>query len=228
MARDTRMGWEHHGIKGEGNPPPCFKERDGGVALVIGSGRTVWEDLDRFLGPNKTQPLQRRLLQWTEETGWDGRHGDVIAVNDIGMYLHCHVRHWASLHGDHLVLRSNIRARVRPSSVKPTLHCHVDHPGVNVVWRLVNNGGLSGLFAAKVAILMGYDRVVMAGCPTDDTGCFFDPADAGGPHGQRHVGLAWQQEMQQIPALRELVRSMSGNTRKWLGEPEESWLAKSA
>ena len=39
----------------------------------------------------------------------------------------------------------------------------------------IDFGGSSGLFACLVGLGMGYDEIVLAGIPMDDSGHFYDP-----------------------------------------------------
>lgn len=41
-------------------------------------------------------------------------------------------------------------------------------------WQ-INGNGTSALPASHIGLLIGYDEVVLCGCPLDDSGHFFDP-----------------------------------------------------
>jgi hypothetical protein len=81
-------------------------------------------------------------------------------------------------------------------------------------------GGSVGLFATKVAIQEYYmDKVILCGVPMK--------RDAG--HFVR--GRPWDDVLtferrweKYIPWLKNFVRSMSGRTQEWLGEPTKEWL----
>ena len=85
--------------------------------------------------------------------------------------------------------------------------------------------GSSALFATLAGIAMGYDKIVLAGCPLDTEGhWYFEP---NGPEtlGPSWMGLdfmAWIDFSKQKEA--EKVRSMSGYTEKLLGKASKSWL----
>jgi hypothetical protein len=192
-----------------------------GNLLIVGGARGVWEDLSRFLGC-ELHDVQRKLLKWSLN-----RHENTImAVNEIGLYLHAEVRHWTSLHTDHLITRVKLRRQLKlpPDRVMTHSHkpCGDDGLRVDYVWPLLNAGALSGLFAAKVGLIMGFDRIVMAGCPMDRSGMFYDPPGLGSVHGDDHILIAAREEIGRNSELRERVRSLSGHTREWLGEPEET------
>lgn len=214
------MAWEHLGMRGEGTPPDCL-DKYTGTLLIVGSGRCVWQDLDQFLGPGgEGQFLEKRLARWVDREGWNGHRGDIMAINDIGLFLNCKLKHWASKHPNHLVARHALRCQLRPAGEKALLHSHQPYDGIDHVWDLKVSGGLSGFFAMKVGVLLGYERIVMAGCPTDGSGRFWQPVEDKSGHGAQVLAKTWLEEMEKVPILKERCRSMSGNTKKWLGTPE--------
>lgn len=192
--------------------------------LIVGGARGVFDDLAAFTGQND-ESLYSELGKWSEKTG------DVMAINDIGMYLECDIHHWASLHPPYLAHWYGLRQGHGLPPAKTMLHsipwgdksyAGDEHPAIDVTWRLPNaNSGLSGLFAARIAVLMGYKSIILAGCPIDNSARFFDPPGKGGCHGQENIIDAWQCEIHSNTKFRERVRSLSGNTRLWLGEPEK-------
>jgi len=65
---------------------------------------------------------------------------------------------------------------------------------------------------------MGYDEIILAGIPCDDSPRFFDPP------GKRHEAFGretvWDEWLRAKNAVFDgKVKSLSGNTRTWLGEP---------
>lgn len=93
------------------------------------------------------------------------------------------------------------------------IHKGVDH--VTEDWA-----GSSGLFAAKVAIEQGFQRVVVCGVPL--------VAEGNHIARKRHWSAAhafrsgWKRNEKK---LRDYVRSMSGWTQQFLGAPTPEWLA---
>jgi len=84
--------------------------------------------------------------------------------------------------------------------------------------------GSSSLFAALTAIAMGYQKIVLAGCPMDSEGhWYFEPT---GPEtlGPIWLGLdfmAWLDFAKDPRSKR--IRSLSGYTADILGEATKSW-----
>jgi hypothetical protein len=90
---------------------------------------------------------------------------------------------------------------------------------VSYRWNGMNASASSGIYAAKVALDDGYERVVLAGVPMQ--------GDAG--HFTR--GRPWLQVDSFLPGLelatphlKDKVRSMSGRTMEILGLPDRDWL----
>ncbi|MAH50363.1 hypothetical protein CMI37_31365 [Candidatus Pacearchaeota archaeon] len=214
------MPWEYRGFQGGGSPPPLLGNWEGNTLLVVGGGRCVFDDLAAFLRPPEGRTISRSLMEWSENP-----KGRVMAVNDIGMYLECSLTHWTSLHPNFLIHWNRVRRDHSLPPPKTLLHSYKDDTGIDYVWEgMENTGGLSGLFAASIGILMGYDRVILAGCPTNDTGRFFDPHDSKGNHGLRHVQGAWKPFIDTHHDFAERTRSLSGFTKSILGPPPESWI----
>lgn len=169
-----------------------------GPLLVMGAGRCLWDDL-----------LAVDHGQW---------RGDKMAVNLTGAFYDRAIHHWASLHSDRYASMIERYARqrgMRPEQVPP-IHDHKPGRLARYVWGIDNLGGSSGLFAATIALCMGYAPIVLAGAPMDDSGHFYDPPWAVTTFERDYVDAAWQRA---LPALRGRVFSMSGRTRDWLGEP---------
>ena len=103
------------------------------------------------------------------------------------------------------------------------VHSHQPADQVNHIWPLAREGGTSGLFAAVIGILMGYDQIILAGVPCDNTPHFFDPPWL---ETQTHMfGLEscyneWKAWRNEVPIFKDKVRSLSGNTRDLLGASE--------
>lgn len=91
---------------------------------------------------------------------------------------------------------------------------------VDYRWPGMNASGSSGLFAVKVALEEGFDRIILAGVPMTADGGHIT---YGGPWAlvNSYTG-AWKEA---LPRLVGKVRSMSGWTKDLLGLPSDEWLA---
>jgi hypothetical protein len=172
------------------------------TALVLGGASGVWTDA---------------------ETAIDLFTPDlVIAVNDIGTRWAGRLTHWVTLHPEHM---SRWRAQRDARGYKPA-QTHIGHElkdGIDRAsdyrWPGMNASGSSGLFAVKVALDEGCDRVVLAGVPMQRAQChFFSEAQW---TDRDSFTQAWEL---MLPHLKDKVRSCSGWTQELLGVPTPAWL----
>jgi len=164
-------------------------------ALVLGGARSLWEDLD----------TARKLVPLEECT--------VLAVNQAGIYYDGHLDHFCTLHPEQFVPKIE---RQREGNRDFLVWAHKRRPGVTNV--TLDWGGSSGLFAVKVALELGFGRVVVCGCPLDPQPHFDRP---GAWEDYRSYQGAWRRHLSQLQGN---VRSMSGWTSALLGLPDELWL----
>lgn len=208
--------WELHGVRGGSTPPPIhgnFPARDL-TMLVVGCGRTMWADLDR----------------WTKGcTCLRGFH--TLAINNAIPFIPWEIQHVASYHATFLPHWLEIR-RLMVKVKEPHIQSHksvgqpADCPGWT--WDFDPGGGTSGLFAARIALAMGYRRVVLAGVPLDDQGRWHDPPFfnneqtetmlSNANYLQRTLWLEWSRARDEC--FQGRVKSLSGRTKQWLGEPD--------
>jgi hypothetical protein len=181
----------------------------------------VWEDLEEFLPlvPSDQHPIQKSLGQWAKEPG-----NSVMAVNHVGTDLNCRLAHWVSQHAHDLILRFLLRETYALDCRNIVLHSMkhdaVGEREIDVAWRMVDATNLSGLFAVKIAVSLGYDRIIMAGCPMDGTGRYYDEPKQRGCYDDPNMIVAWRNIVHDNPEIQTRVRSLSGKTREILGEPE--------
>jgi hypothetical protein len=165
---------------------------------VVSTGHTCLADLNAYKG-----------------------NGQIIGVKEVGMTLFP-MHHWFSCHNEfwdgwwrvRVQMAQNLRAEV--ADIKPVLHCK--QGGDQVCWPIDGSWGQdSGLSAAILAVLLGYDSVVLAGMP----------ADGGGHYYPWKYRQAEEHVQAYLPAWKRLrdeffegkVKSLSGNTREILGAP---------
>jgi hypothetical protein len=172
--------------------------------LISCTGRNVWEDI--------------RKIDYSDM--------DVMGVKDTIVHFPDPIHHAFSQHVDQLVHLVAIRNMRNPSTRRQTneimSHTSNDtkHSSVHA-WNLPGHG-TSSLGAVYVGLALGYRRVVLAGCPLDDEGHYYDPEGVkthfiaripdrdNGPrfweHAAKHV-------------FKGKVKSLSGRTKDLLGAP---------
>lgn len=178
----------------------------GKSALILGRAVTVWDEIK----------AAKQLADFDV----------VIAINRMGRDYQEPFQHWVSYHPDFFVQWTRERKTPLPEGL---MYWSGVHKGQKLgspkfikqpVQYCKFSGGSSGLLACKVALDgLGLDRVVLAGCPMENTARYDDKT-------------AWREADSYINAWIEekawmagRVRSMSGRTRKLLGAPDVDWLA---
>jgi len=186
--------WKLNGVEGEGKEPP-LANRFSGNLTIIGGGRSVWDDLDQF-----------------------SINGDVMVVNDIGCHYHQRIQHWVTLHPEYMPGWLHYRiGHCYGESVPPRTHSHKAHKDIQYHWNLPNVGGTSGLLACFIGLAMGYENIVLAGIPCDNSGHYFDKPSVKTIFKDKVIHSVWQRAKNNVFEGR--VKSLSGYTRDWLGEP---------
>jgi len=82
------------------------------------------------------------------------------------------------------------------------------------VWNTTKRCGTSGLFGVMVGVLMGYNPVVLAGCPVDGSAHFYDPDYY---KYDRYIRQGQEKEWTDACNMfKDRVTSLSGRTKTWL------------
>ena len=96
------------------------------------------------------------------------------------------------------------------------------------------DSGTSSLLAVRVALFLGYTRIVLVGVPFESNLSFVDEKGGLGTAEDTRVSRAgnkwsiYHQGWRDVyPEIKDNVRSVSGWTRGLLGEPTEEWIAGS-
>ena len=178
-----------------GECPPVVDSKQGRQLLVIGSGRDVWNDLAML----------------------DAKNFDLMAVNDMMIYYPGRLTYGVTHHPEKL---PGWRFFQDHAGTLMRTIAHRQHWGmVDHVWPIKRTGGTSGLFGVLVGLLMGYDQIVLAGIPCDDSPRFFDPPWKKHEHfGREDSHDEWFRARDAI--FNDKVKSMDGNTLAWLGAPK--------
>jgi hypothetical protein len=203
--------WESNGIYGRGEKAPACAGNSHGTAVVLGSAKCIWDDCAKI----------------------DFTKVEVIAINNMIMHWKGRVWHGVSLHPEESPLWRQLRWTNQCEESYVHTHCHrlpenndnlppydfKTRHGLDYIWEIEGGrGGSSGLFATMVGLALGYDKIILAGIPIDGTGHFFDPP---GKVVTQFLGQNIKEEWLNANAkyFKGRVRSLSGRTREWLGEP---------
>lgn len=151
---------------------------------------------------------------------------DTMCLNYSAMICPHAIQHYAA--GDaHMPDMQGI-ARELPEGVLK----HAWNPGstgFDIRWVRNGRGGWNGTsanLALKIGLALDYTRIVLAGCPLDNSGNWYKPllklSDIKVSKDHRHHLWKWC-EMATRPIGR-FIRSMSGNTADLFGRPTREWL----
>ena len=94
--------------------------------------------------------------------------------------------------------------------------CHKNKPGVDIVEEHKNPSGSSALLGTAALIGLGYKKIILCGCPLEGT-------HKNNYKPYTHFQIGWIKRKTEIE---NYVRSMSGWTKKFLGEPTSKWLTE--
>lgn len=182
---------------------------DRDILLIIGDGSNALSDIEAWYD------IAEGVVQY-----------DTMCLNYSALVCPHQFEHYAA--GDaHMPDMAGI-ARSLPEKVIK----HAWNPGCNdfdVRWVRNGRGGWNGTtanLAFKIALALDYTRIVIAGCPMDDSGNWYKKMvpenDIKVNKDHRHHLWKWC-EMATRP-IGKFLRSMSGNTEDLFGKPTRAWL----
>ena len=186
--------WIKNGIRGRGDLPPMAGNWSG-PAIILGCGRCLYAEAARYVDI-----------------------ADIIAINYTGILCPYNKRHLVSLHPEEILhlkelLRFNNRWQIDHLFTHSTT-------GAEVNWDFDDpeiGNGTSALFATLIAVVLGYNPVILAGVPLDNTGNFYHPPEYMINYWEN--GSSHDKWLEYRPLLLNRVFSLSGFTREILGEP---------
>lgn len=193
--------------------PPIAGTYKGKQVIILGDAACVWDDLARFGCVDR----QGRGKVW--KSGWH-----FCAINKMVETFPGDLEHAYSNNPNDL--NTFIAAR-RPEyrrEFNMPQETHSITKGVKWTWPWGGHGS-SGLGALLTMLACGYDHVVLAGLPLDNsahngeppwrTTCF-ESSECAGPIGG---GMDGHWKTAKETACEDKVRSLSGRTRDWFGAP---------
>ena len=179
------------------------------VLLIMGDGSGVLKDVGEWYG------LAEGVVPY-----------DTMCINYSAMICPHPCQHFAA--GDaHMPDMQKVASKLPDTVVK-----HAWNPGcVGFDVRWVRNGrggwnGTSANLALKIGLALDYTRIVLAGCPMDNSGNWYRdslPVNDIKKHKDHRAHLWKWTEMATRPIGR-FIRSMSGNTADLFGRPSREWL----
>ena len=179
------------------------------VLLIVGDGANVLRDIEEWY------KLAEGIVAY-----------DTMCVNYAPLICPHPHQHYAA--GDaHLPDMQRIAASLPKNVVK-----HAWNPGCKYFdIRWIRNGrggwnGTSGNLAFKIGMAFDYCRIVLAGCPMDNSGNWYKPLIPQNDikYKKDHRAHLWKWMEIACRPIGRFCRSMSGNTANLLGKPTREWL----
>lgn len=179
------------------------------IALVVGSAPCVWKDLDFF------------------ETLSSYRNVDIALINlSCISFFRENATYLITLHHE---LAHHMK-ELRKNRSKEHLVCHSAElaEGVDFAWTIREpQDGYSGFFAARILVALGYKKVVVVGCPNDESGHFYDdPAYVAKGKHPKHINDVIRSQIRYYKNdLDGKLKAASGFIRETYGSPTAEWLS---
>jgi len=176
------------------------------VLLIVGDATGVFDDLEQFLD--------------------FGVRFDTMCINYSAEVVPWPIQHFIA--GDSHMPDMQAQAKLLDSSV--IKHCwNPSSRGFNVRWIRNGRGGWNGTTAnlgIKIAVILDYLRIVLAGVPMDASGNWYAPylPDNDIKQNKDHRHHLWKWTEIASRPLAHFIRSMSGNTMDLFGRPTKEWL----
>jgi len=175
--------------------------------IIVGDATNVVKDLENFL---KLCPVPF----------------DTMCMNYSYMVVPWKIQHFVA--GDsHMEDMQKCAAQIPDTCMK---HCwNPQSLGFDIRWLKNGRSGWNGTTAnlgIKIALALGYTRIVLVGVPMDSSGNWYAPLLKSDDikQGKDHTNHLWKWNEIASRPISRLLRSMSGNTADLLGKPTEEWI----
>jgi hypothetical protein len=148
-----------------------------------------------------------------------------MAVNHMIMYWPDSLEYGVSWHHDILPTFLAVRD-YRKKSNGTVLYGPKKYEGINHGRFYKGDISTSGMYAVCVALHLGYEKIILAGIPFDDSGYFYTPFTTRHGKTYNYVYPATKQWEDVKKMAGDRVRAISGNLTECFGEFTEEWLGQ--
>lgn len=176
--------------------------------LVISTGRCVWDD---------TEKAERVLV---------GSEYDTLALNHMIIHWPGFLDYAATWHSDAMQSLLDVRT-YRKAKNRPITYAPKPCEGIDFAVRLKEYGletsGVTGAYGVAVGCHLGYEKVILAGLPYDDSGYFYHSPSVRETKYKLNYpnNIAWNNLKAKFG---NKIRAVSGNLVECFGELTEEWL----
>jgi len=184
-----------------------------GTIIALGSGLSVFEDIK-----------QAQLLM--KQAGIEKHH--TIAGNLSYLAWTGTLEHLCSLHQNKLPHFYELSEDLPVSRVGHKTNVHCPFPtqveGFNL-WGIRDNNGTTSLFALKLAVMMGYEKILCCGMDLEGKHRFYDNPNLTTTNNFScdAITFSWY-ECARLESFKKKVRGVSGKTAKIFGQASTDWL----
>jgi hypothetical protein len=176
--------------------------------LIIGDGRCVLDDLEAFF----------QL----------GHPADIMTMNFSPKVIpECLTIHNYIAGDSHTPSMQKVAGQMPPGVLR---HCwNQNSKNFDIRWGRNTSkpwNGTTANLGVKIGIALGYLRIILAGCPMDNSGNWYRDSlpENDIKRGKDHTAHLWKWTEIASRPIGRFIRSMSGNTARLLGEPTKEWL----
>ena len=203
---------EINGITIKGKAPELVGKFSGPL-MVLGSGKRVFDDIETCVSAfNKAGLKFHTMAANLSFLAWDGP-----------------IEHLVSLHQNKLPHFYELSEDLPVSRVgfKTYAHCTFPTPMEKYTeWPIVDNNGTSSLLALKVAVMLGYEKIVCCGMDLEGTHRFYDNPNLKTTNNFScdAIFYSWNQIAKHNEHFRTKVRGTSGRVAELFGKVSQEWL----
>lgn len=178
------------------------------ILLIIGDGRHVLDDLEAFFRFDAI--------------------ADIMTMNFSPKIIpECLPIHHYIAGDSHTPSMQKVAGELPPGVLR---HCwNQRSKNFDIRWGRNTSkpwNGTTANLGIKIGIALGYLKIVLAGCPMDNSGNWYRDSlpENDIKRGKDHTAHLWKWTEIASRPIGRFIRSMSGNTANLLGEPTKEWL----
>ena len=196
-------------------------EREGDVSryrthplcLITGDGRCLPDNVKEFESwdvPHDLYCVNRSMLYFERQVD----HGGAIDIEEAAWFTQ-HVNE--KIQGKKNIIRHTIGSQTYAYDV----YWQMDFDFKNDFQRRVLTGN-SGYFAVLTALVMGYEKIVLAGIPLNMDSCWYEDEMEDGPNWNGWCYTQWMDFAIKVPRAAD-VKSLEGYSAFILGKATKDW-----
>jgi hypothetical protein len=189
-------------------PLPGITGTKRGKLLIMGTGACLWDDLEAYDAHHEGDRMGINEASQFYPFFYSRPLTHAVSLHPEFLWGYCIAPDFYGAHRGFVPLQSHAQFRHRSGSSQHPLN----------LWPLMRDGGTSGPFGVLIGLLMGYEKIILAGMPQDGSGYFYNAKHPSYFHHDAYVE-EWGRLREDVPMVNERVRSLSGNSKIMFGAP---------